>query len=239
MEKHLQQIEIHSNTCFFRKSACSITGKGSKDSTLVDFNMEGKKYSPKIIILESSLNRLYLLKIDSLSLFLFSNSSLFWVSPTNSKQINKQRLTCIRNWLTNKESTKGLVKPETWNLHKWYVLLHFQESFVFSGPQRYTLESQRLESENHPLWKEHHLTNLHVSVPCLFFWNKIKRSNSFLDYLKTPNAKETTYLQRRFPPTWTRTAAWNPKQPFINGCFNWMIPNLYVKNGWKSPNIHL
>ena len=24
-------------------------------------------------------------------------------------------------------------------------------------------------------------------------------------------------------------------QPFINGCFNWMIPNLYIGNGWKSP----
>jgi len=23
--------------------------------------------------------------------------------------------------------------------------------------------------------------------------------------------------------------AWNPKQPFINGCFNWMIPNLKKK----------
>ena len=22
-----------------------------------------------------------------------------------------------------------------------------------------------------------------------------------------------------------------PKQPFRNGCFNWMIPNLYVENG--------
>ena len=26
-------------------------------------------------------------------------------------------------------------------------------------------------------------------------------------------------------------ATWNPKQPFINGCFNWMIPNLYIGNG--------
>ena len=25
--------------------------------------------------------------------------------------------------------------------------------------------------------------------------------------------------------------AWNPKQPFINGCFNWMIPNLDIGNG--------
>ena len=27
------------------------------------------------------------------------------------------------------------------------------------------------------------------------------------------------------------THSWNPKQPFINGCFNWMIPNLYIENG--------
>jgi len=26
-------------------------------------------------------------------------------------------------------------------------------------------------------------------------------------------------------------SSWNPKQPFINGCFNWMIPNLYIENG--------
>ena len=26
---------------------------------------------------------------------------------------------------------------------------------------------------------------------------------------------------------------------FVYGCFNWMIQNLYIGNGWKSPNIHL
>ena len=25
--------------------------------------------------------------------------------------------------------------------------------------------------------------------------------------------------------------SWNPKQPFLNGCFSWMIPNLYIENG--------
>ena len=29
--------------------------------------------------------------------------------------------------------------------------------------------------------------------------------------------------------------AWNLKHLFINGCFNWMISNLYIGNGWKSP----
>ena len=33
---------------------------------------------------------------------------------------------------------------------------------------------------------------------------------------------------------------WNPKRPFINGCFNWMIPNHYIKNGCftKHPSIN-
>ena len=34
---------------------------------------------------------------------------------------------------------------------------------------------------------------------------------------------------------WKDIYAWNPQQPFINCCFNWMIPNLYIGNGWKSP----
>ncbi len=29
----------------------------------------------------------------------------------------------------------------------------------------------------------------------------------------------------------TEIRTWNPQQPFINGCFNWMIPNLYIGNG--------
>ena len=35
-----------------------------------------------------------------------------------------------------------------------------------------------------------------------------------------------------------RIQSWNPRQPFINGCFNWIISNCYIGNGWKSPNIH-
>ena len=33
---------------------------------------------------------------------------------------------------------------------------------------------------------------------------------------------------------------WNPKQRFINGCFNWMIPNLYIEKGCftKHPSIN-
>ncbi len=30
----------------------------------------------------------------------------------------------------------------------------------------------------------------------------------------------------------------NEKQILGNGCFNWMIPNLYIGNGFVSPNIH-
>ena len=32
---------------------------------------------------------------------------------------------------------------------------------------------------------------------------------------------------------------WNPKQPFINGCFNWMIPNLYIGNGCFTKHLFI
>ena len=31
--------------------------------------------------------------------------------------------------------------------------------------------------------------------------------------------------------TFDTSPTWNPKQPFINGCFNCLIPNLYIGNG--------
>ena len=31
---------------------------------------------------------------------------------------------------------------------------------------------------------------------------------------------------------------WNPKHPLFNGCFSWMIPNLYILQAVVSPNIH-
>ena len=36
----------------------------------------------------------------------------------------------------------------------------------------------------------------------------------------------------------TMRYSWNSKQPVLYGCFNWMIQNPYMGNGWKSPNIH-
>ena len=32
---------------------------------------------------------------------------------------------------------------------------------------------------------------------------------------------------------------WNPEQPFINGCFNWMIPNLYIGNGCFTKHLFI
>ena len=31
---------------------------------------------------------------------------------------------------------------------------------------------------------------------------------------------------------WFCIHSWYPKQPFFNGCFNWMIPNLYIHGKW-------
>ena len=70
--------------------------------------------------------------------------------------------------------------------------------------------------------------------------------------LMQPVFVKTRKLSRDWPVSWEKCwsfgawskcflsfkETWNPKQPFINGCFNWMIPNLYIGNGWKSPNIH-
>ena len=37
----------------------------------------------------------------------------------------------------------------------------------------------------------------------------------------------------------TPIVSWNPKQPFINGCFNWMIPNLYIGNGCFTKHLFI
>ena len=48
----------------------------------------------------------------------------------------------------------------------------------------------------------------------------------FWPFQKTNPGTTSIFFQRvKFWSTW------NPKQPFINGCFNWMIPNLYIGNG--------
>ena len=48
------------------------------------------------------------------------------------------------------------------------------------------------------------------------------------------NEKSTT-IQKKIEKLTTQAdiiSTSNPKQPFINGCFNWMIPNLYIYRKW-------
>ena len=33
--------------------------------------------------------------------------------------------------------------------------------------------------------------------------------------------------------------SWNPKHLFMNGCFNWMIPNLYIGNGCFTKHLFI
>ena len=79
----------------------------------------------------------------------------------------------------------------------------------------------------------------------LFFfrglWNK---RNSFLDHLKTPNAKETTYLQTTLnPPTWNQNGSPEPHTTIYKWLFQlddskslyrkWLeITKHPLKNGW-------
>ena len=53
------------------------------------------------------------------------------------------------------------------------------------------------------------------------------RGQSAIRYTNIPERKEICEITCwSFPiPTWY------PKQPLFNGCFSWMIPNLYSKNG--------
>ena len=50
----------------------------------------------------------------------------------------------------------------------------------------------------------------------------------------------STLTSKAFPSKNPRMMdAWNPKQPFINGCFNWMIPNLYIGNGCFTKHLFI
>ena len=73
-----------------------------------------------------------------------------------------------------------------------------------------------------------------------------KESNSFdgqdLERLVVHRSVEKWICETRvFPMQKAAPKTLKPgtsKHPVFNGCFNWMIPNHYIKNGWKSPNIH-
>ena len=56
---------------------------------------------------------------------------------------------------------------------------------------------------------------------CKWIENRLPKSGESVNRFEGENQR---------PPTKTSTT-WNPKQPFFNGCFNWMIPNLYIGNG--------
>lgn len=47
-----------------------------------------------------------------------------------------------------------------------------------------------------------------------------------------------SWVKRRFgsepPKKSSKRMSWDPKQPFINGTFNWMIPNLLIKHPFQT-----
>ena len=49
-------------------------------------------------------------------------------------------------------------------------------------------------------------------------------------------AERKRWLPSNIWPFWVPGT---PKQAFINGCFNWMIPNLYIEHGCFTISIHL
>ena len=64
------------------------------------------------------------------------------------------------------------------------------------------------------------------------FTNLVGSKKKITQLAKNKGKIETATLRGGwFSPWRKKTPTWNPKQPFINGCFNWMIPNLYIENG--------
>ena len=52
-----------------------------------------------------------------------------------------------------------------------------------------------------------------------------------LEPIFTPNRNPEIFGASNTDPHQPWMSTWNPKPPFINGCFNWRIPNLYIGNG--------
>ncbi len=130
---------------------------------------------------------------------------------------------------------RGTTLPETNTSHLkmdgWNTILSFWGPAYFQGP---TQKSRR--------WNARPLMIMVLRPKCA----------ECMDYLPTSE----TWLKMKGKMAWGKvfpSHEWRileaiqkslhiflePQgQPFINSCFNWMIPNLYIGNGWKSPNIH-
>ena len=60
---------------------------------------------------------------------------------------------------------------------------------------------------------------------------------SFCSFTQMEFRHYKTYIKhgRKYPKlvlyVISNSSTWYPKHPFFNGCFSWMIPKLYIKNG--------
>ncbi len=70
-----------------------------------------------------------------------------------------------------------------------------------------------------------------ANTQCLEARHWIKKWISISGWKK--NAKRF-FADTKTPPFSMNTYTWNLKHLFINGCFNWMIPNLYIGNGCST-----
>ena len=58
-----------------------------------------------------------------------------------------------------------------------------------------------------------------IQESAIFHVGKATKSSASDDFERHPKKNNTG-------------TTWNLKHLFVNGCFNWMIPNLYIGNGW-------
>ena len=88
-------------------------------------------------------------------------------------------------------------------------------------------------------WCRESLGPLHAFIPCPPGWsrrqkvqrnfNGRKESNVFFLFPKQNPDKSCINVGRVL-----KISSWNMTYEFLNGCFNWMIPNLYIGNGCLS-----
>ena len=120
------------------------------------------------------------------------------------------------------------------NDHCWrrIVRLHACQGSNRSGtkfkfPWLHNRQMGRSHSSNfevHPCWRT------------LFTWLIWASWQDVLTFVRVSSEPNSTWWYvavelKRKESLHVTVSTWNPKQPIINGCFNWIIPNLYIGNG--------
>ena len=149
----------------------------------------------------------------------------------NTRRIEDKGLKRVGRQSSNTEILT-LVEDGSW---RWFRLENFQ---VISGPKGNTSRKEASKITQEMFF------NIFLQVTVLL--QELGNNNFVSCNLKCPSVDPSKGMEsswkaagmpgiRRFAIciqyTYIYIYAWNPKQPDFYGCFNWMMPNLYLGNG--------